>query len=238
MEELERYIPFLIGGLWITLGVTVAGLLVAFFTAFTFGLIRSFAPRPARWVATGIVEFFRGTSALVQLFWAFYVLPFFGLTLPAYLVGIMVLGLNQGSYGSEIVRGSIAAVPKGQLDAARALRMPPVSLVRRVILPQAIPIMIPPFGNMAISMLKFTSLLSAVTVQDLTSRAQTMRTDIGQSALVFGLILAIYFLLSLMISTVTRQIERKVAIRGKVRSQRIKSVTAIGPQTSTDGLAK
>ena len=229
MEELERYLPFMVGGLWVTLGVTIAGLAVAFATAFTFGLIRSYGSRPLRWVATGIVEFFRGTSALVQLFWAFYVLPFFGLTLSPYLVGIAVLGLNQGSYGSEIVRGSIAAVPRGQLDAARALRLPPIARFRRVVLPQAIPIMIPPFGNMAISMLKFTSLLSAVTVQDLTSRAQTARTDVGESALVFGSILIVYFLLSLMIASVTRIIERRVAIQGKYES-RGRTTNALKPK--------
>ncbi|HJQ76309.1 MAG TPA: ectoine/hydroxyectoine ABC transporter permease subunit EhuC [Acidimicrobiia bacterium] len=236
MEGLERYIPFLFGGLWVTLGVSIAGLAVAFVTAFTFGLIRSYAPTPARWAATGFVEFFRGTSALVQLFWAFYVLPFFGLTLAPYLVGILVLGLNQGSYGSEIVRGSIAAVPKGQLDAARALRMPPMARLRRVVLPQALPIMIPPFGNMAISMLKFTSLLSAVTVQDLTSRAQTTRTDIGESALIFGSILLVYFALSLIISSITRLIERRTSIEGKYRSRSTKSVTAAGTRTSTEAV--
>lgn len=236
MEELERYIPFLLEGLWVTLGVFIAGLAVAFATAFTFGLTRSYAPKGVRWLATGIVEFFRGTSALVQLFWAFYVLPFFGLTLPPYLVGILVLGLNQGSYGSEIVRGSIAAVPKGQLDAARALRMPPMSRLRRVVLPQALPIMIPPFGNMAISMLKFTSLLSAVTVQDLTSRAQTTRTDIGESALVFGSILIVYFSLSLILSTITRLIERRVTIEGKYRSRPDKPVTAAGARTASEAV--
>lgn len=236
MEALERYIPFMIEGLWVTLGVFIAGLAVAFATAFTFGLTRSYAPKGVRWLATGIVEFFRGTSALVQLFWAFYVLPFFGLTLPPYLVGILVLGLNQGSYGSEIVRGSIAAVPKGQLDAARALRMPPMSRLRRVVLPQALPIMIPPFGNMAISMLKFTSLLSAVTVQDLTSRAQRTRTDIGESALVFGSILIVYFVLSLILSSITRLIERRVTIEGKYRSRPDKPVTAAGARTAAEAV--
>jgi polar amino acid transport system permease protein len=236
MEALERYIPFMIEGLWVTLGVFIAGLAVAFATAFTFGLTRSYAPKGVRWLATGIVEFFRGTSALVQLFWAFYVLPFFGLTLPPYLVGILVLGLNQGSYGSEIVRGSIAAVPKGQLDAARALRMPSMSRLRRVVLPQALPIMIPPFGNMAISMLKFTSLLSAVTVQDLTSRAQRTRTDIGESALVFGSILLVYFILSLILSSITRLIERRVTIEGKYRSRPDKPVTAAGARTASEAV--
>ncbi len=94
--------------------------------------------------ATVYIEFFRGTSLLVQLFWFYYVLPFFGLTLEAFTAGVVAIGMNFGAYGAEIVRGGILAVPKGQWEGAFALNFTPAKRMRKIIIPQIFPIILPP----------------------------------------------------------------------------------------------
>ena len=163
-----------------------------------------------RWPAGFVIELFRGSSSLVQLFWAFYVLPFFGINLPALVAGVLVLGLNEGSYFSEVVRAGINAVPAGQREAAVTLGFSPGYRFFRIILPQALPVMIPPFGNALVTMLKFTSLVSLVTIQDLSFRADLVATSLGQSASVFGIIIVIYYALALLLGFGAKRLERSV----------------------------
>src|SRR3546814_18625189 len=91
--------------------------------AFLAAIARMYGPRPLRWLAISYIELFRGTSALVQLFWLFFVLPHFGLTLPPLTVAVVALGLNVGAYGAEVVRGALASVPRGQWEATHALHL-------------------------------------------------------------------------------------------------------------------
>src|SRR5262249_12018309 len=158
------FLPFFLGGIPVTLEVTFLAMAVAIPTAVILAIGRKSPLALVRWPAGFVIEFFRGSSALVQLFWAVYVLPLFGLTLPPLLCGVMVLGLNQGSYMSEVVRAGLDAVPKGQREAAVALGLPARYRLFRIILPQALPLMVPPFGNELITMLKFTALVSLVTI--------------------------------------------------------------------------
>jgi polar amino acid transport system permease protein len=158
-----------------------------------------------------VIEFFRGSSALVQLFWAFYVLPFFGVSLSPMVAGVLVLGVNEGSYFSEIVRAGFAAVPRGQREAAITLGLPARYRFFRILLPQALPLMLPPFGNELITMLKFTALVSLVTIQDLSFRASLVGSSLGESGPVFGLTIIIYFLLALLLGGGVRLLERPVA---------------------------
>ena len=95
-------------------------------------------------VATVYIEFFRGTSLLVQLFWFYYVLPFFGISLEAFTAGVVAIGMNFGAYGAEIVRGGILAVPKGQWEGAHALNFSPFKRMKNIIIPQIFPIILPP----------------------------------------------------------------------------------------------
>jgi hypothetical protein len=121
------------------------------------------------------VEVFRGTSTVVQLFWFFYVLPFVGVRISSIACAVVVLGLGFGASGAEIVRGALNAVPRGQLEAA----------VARVILPQAVAMMAPPFANLGIELLKATSVVSLITVSDLTFRAEIIRGSTGATTAVF-----------------------------------------------------
>jgi polar amino acid transport system permease protein len=169
--------------------------------------------RLVRWPAGFVIETFRGTSSLIQLYWAFYVLPFFGIQLSPLVAGVLVLGINEGSYFSEVVRAAFGTVLSGQRDAVISLHLPPRYRFFRIMLPQALPLMIPPFGNSVVGMLKFSSLVSLVTLQDLSFRAGMIRASLGDSGAVYGLTLLIYFLLSLLLIAGVTQLERIVNLR-------------------------
>jgi polar amino acid transport system permease protein len=212
-KSLWNFLPFFLGGIPVTLAVTFLAMAVAVPVAVILALGRKSPHALLRWPAGFIIELFRGSSALVQLFWAFYVLPLFGLTLPPLACGVLVLGLNEGSYMSEVVRAGLDAVPKGQREAAVALGLPARYRLFRIILPQALPLMIPPFGNELITMLKFTALVSLVTIQDLSFRAGLIGDTLGESGPIFGLTIIVYFVLALILGSLVRLLEHAVARR-------------------------
>lgn len=204
------YLPFLIGGIGVTLQITFLAMALAVPVAFllAFGRMSNWAV--LRWPAGFVIETFRGTSAVVQLFWAFYVLPFFGINLSPMTAGILVLGLNEGSYFSEAVRASLKSIAVGQREAATALHLPRLYTFFRVVLPQALPVMIPPFGTSLVLMLKFTALVSLVTIQDLSFRAGLIATSIGTSGTVYSIVLVIYFVMALALAVLVMALERLV----------------------------
>jgi polar amino acid transport system permease protein len=210
MSQILPFLPLLLNGLLITIALTAVGMVVTVVVAFAAGLCRMSRRRWLRWPAGVFIEIFRGTSMLVQLFWLFFALPFFGVQLVPFAAAVLALGLNEGAYGAEIVRGAITALPRGQREGAIALSLTPYQRVRFVILPQAIPAMIPPFGNVFVDLLKNTSLVSLVTVADLTFRAQMVRATTGATAAVFGTILVLYFVVAYMLSLGTDWLERRM----------------------------
>jgi len=139
-------LPELFRGAWVTLQVTGAGIVVAIIAALLAAIMKMYGPFPLRWLAISYIEVFRGTSALVQLFWLFFVLPQFGLVLSPFIAAVLALGLNSGAYGAEVVRGAINAVDQGQWEASRALNLTRMQALRRIILPQAFINMIPRGG--------------------------------------------------------------------------------------------
>jgi polar amino acid transport system permease protein len=207
MQAFAPYLPLLLKGIPVTLGVTFLALAVAVPTAFLLALGKSSRWGAARLAAGFVTEVFRGTSALVQLFWAFYVLPFFGINLSPLVAAVLVFGLNEGSYFSEVVRAGLASVRAGQLEAAVTLHLPQRYRFFRIILPQALPVMIPPFGNSVIGMLKFTSLVSLVTIQDLAYRAGAIRSTVGASGPVYGATLLVYFGLAILLGRAVKVLE-------------------------------
>jgi polar amino acid transport system permease protein len=199
-------------GLLITVLVTVLGTVVAVLTAFAAGLSQLSVHRLLRWPAYVFVEVFRGTSMLVQMFWFFFALPFFGIQLAPMTAAVLAVGLNEGAYAAEIVRGSIASRPAGQNEACIALGMGRALRMRRVLLPQSIPAMLPSFGNVMIDLLKATSLVSLVTVGELTFQAQTVRNTTGETTAVFLTLLLFYFAMSMALSELAKWLERRFAI--------------------------
>lgn len=186
--------------------------------------------RPVRYTARVYVEFFRGTSAIVQLWWFFFALPLlmpsiFDLTLlgptldlflPArfspMMAGILVLGFNMGSYGSEVVRGGIQAVGKGQTEASIALSLTPFQRMRYVIFPQAVLAMLPPYGNLLIELLKGTALVTTITLVEVVREAQILRNNnVAPSVEIYAAVLVIYFAIALCITGLIRLAERYAA---------------------------
>ena len=202
----------IIAGTEVTLVGTLGSGTVALLAAFIAGLARLSPRRAIRLAATLYVEVFRGASTVVLLFWAFYVLPGVGTNLTPLALGIVVLGLNSGAYASEIVRGAVMDVPRGQWEAASALHMSSIRRMWTVVLPQAVPTMIPSFGNVLIDILKGTALFSLITVTDLTFAVNQL-TVIGAAELVpaYTFLLLMYFVLSLPLMALVRLASRTVA---------------------------
>jgi polar amino acid transport system permease protein len=196
----REFLPGLLEGAFVTVEITLAGSVVAVVMALLAGLARMYGPWPIRWLAVTYVEVFRGTSALVQLFWLFFVLPHFGITLPPLAVGIAALGLNVGAYGAEVVRGAVGSVARGQWEATVALNMTRAQALRRIILPQALVAMIPPGGNLFIELLKATALVSLITISDLAFRAQQMNQTTFRTVEIFSIVLVLYLGLASLIT--------------------------------------
>jgi polar amino acid transport system permease protein len=214
----RTFLPGLLQGASITVEITLGGCVLAVVAAVSAALAKMYGPWPLRWLAVVYIEIFRGTSALVQLFWLFFVLPHFGVTLAPLTVAILTLGLNVGAYGAEVVRGAVAAVPRGQWEATLALNMTRAQALRRIVLPQAMVAMIPPWGNLFIELLKATALVSLITISDLAFKAQQMNATTYRTVEIFSIVLVMYFALSLLITIGMQQLER-IAARGLARGR-------------------
>ncbi|CAN7741990.1 ectoine/hydroxyectoine ABC transporter permease subunit EhuD [Ensifer adhaerens] len=169
-----QIMPTLLEGLKITILATVLGAAVAAVVGLVFAILRLSAPKPIARVVGFILEFIRGTPLLVQLYFIFYVLPDIGISLPALVAGVIGLGIHYGTYTAEVYRAGIENVPRGQWEAARATNLTLRQTWLHVILPQAIPPMIPALANYLIAMFKETPLLSAITVLELMNQAKSI----------------------------------------------------------------
>ncbi len=211
MAQWVGYLSMIVDGAWVTVELTVMGCALALVAAFAAGLGRLSRWFVLRAAATAYIEFFRGTSIFVQLFWAYFVLPLFGLPLSPLQAGVLALGLNVGAYGAEVVRGGIQAVPRDQYEASIALNLKPWQRLRYVILPQAFVIMLPTFGNNAIELLKGTAVVSLISLADMTFQAQVVRAQTGNTVIPFATILVLYFILATIITIATRGLERRLS---------------------------
>ena len=196
LQFLSEHGPTLLLGTVTTIKVFICSLALYIIISMIFGLMRLSKNLLVQGLATVYIEFFRGTSLLVQLFWAYYVLPFLGLSLEAFAAGVLTLGMNFGAYGAEVVRAGILAVPKGQWEAAHALNFTPAKRIRRIIIPQIFPIILPPASNLTVELLKATSLVALVTVVDLTFEARQINSITWLSAQCFGTALLIYYIMA------------------------------------------
>jgi polar amino acid transport system permease protein len=208
MMHLAEYAGYISQGLWVTVGVTITGSLVALVVSFAVGVGRLIAPWPIRWLAAFYVEVFRGTSFIVQLFWIYFTLPLVGVTLPAFPVAVMVLGLNVGSFGSEVVRSAILSVPKALIEAAIALNYTKWRRFWSVLVPNALPTMIAPFGNLAVDLLKTSSVVSLISLTEVTFRAQLVRAQTGETLGPFVMLLLVYYVLATIIEWSINPVQR------------------------------
>ena len=198
-SELRIFLPALLKGAVVTVEVSIYSALLFYAAAFLAGIGRLSPVAPIRWLTSVYIEVFRGTSLLVQLFWFFFVLPEFGLTLSPMVAGVIGVGLNFGAYGAEVVRGGITSVPKGQWEACIALNLPNWKRMVRVIFPQAFAIMVPGLGNLTIEMIKATAVVSAVTLVDITYAAVKQNMIHYRTIEIFMVTLLLYYCLSQLV---------------------------------------
>ena len=204
-------------GALITIEVTTGAIVLGCVIGMLIGLGRLDPRRQCLYGAcTAYVAFIRGTPLLVQLFIWFFGLPYFGINLPAFFCGVVGMGMYSGAYVSEIVRGAIQSVARGQLEAARSLGMPDGMAMRHVIVPQALIRMIPPLGNEFIALIKNSSLVSLLTIADLMHEGQKIISVSYRSLEVYLAIALVYFVLTNLTGLALRLTERRLGVGGLV----------------------
>jgi polar amino acid transport system permease protein len=214
VDNLPRIVSVLLEGLPETVIATVGGILLTIVLSFVAGLALLSPSRTLRGISRVYVEAFRGTSEVVQLFWIYFVLPvLIGFQLVPLFAGVLVLGLNHGAYGAEIVRGAVRSVPRAQYEGAIALSLSPAQRMSRVILPQAVVEMLPPLNNLFIQLLKSTAILSLITVAEVTRQGrEVLVPNFGSDiVLIFVAMLLIYLVLAVLITSGMRLAERVAA---------------------------
>jgi polar amino acid transport system permease protein len=205
-------------GALITIEVSAGAIVIGCAVGMLIGLGRLNPKRRLLYgVCTGYVAFVRGTPLLVQLFIWFFGLPYLGVNLPAFFCGVVGMGMYSGAYVSEIVRGSIQSVARGQMDAARSLGMPDRTAMLFVIVPQAVVRMIPPLGNEFIALIKNSSLVSLLTIADLMHEGQKIISVSYRSLEVYIVIALMYFVLTNLTGLALRLTERRLGVGGLVQ---------------------
>lgn len=210
MGSLPDIFSTLVQGLKVTLLVLVLSIICSTIIALVAGLSRVSTNRLVPGVTGFYVEIFRGTSLIVQLFWFSYALPgLFNIHLGSDIwVAVLAISLNYGAYMSEIVRGSIQAVPAGQTEASIALNLSKFQRMRHIIIPQAVRMMLPEYGNYLIQILKATSLVSLIGLTDLLYYGNIYRsTHLSDSPTVYLLLLVMYFVIALPLIAFTKRME-------------------------------
>jgi ectoine/hydroxyectoine ABC transporter permease protein EhuD len=211
------YLPALLKGAATSLALTVCITLISLPLGLLIALAKLGRSRLLRWCASIYIEVIRGTPALLQLFYIYFVLPSFGIRFDPFVAGVIGLSINYSAYLAEVYRAGIAAVPRGQIEAAKALGMSRRKMLRLIVLPQAIRVVIPPLGNYGISLFKDTSLVSIVTVKELIFTGQIVSSTNFQYATVFTIIGVIYLAFSYPSALLVRWLERRMSVGSKVK---------------------
>ncbi|MEV6652372.1 ectoine/hydroxyectoine ABC transporter permease subunit EhuC [Streptomyces sp. NPDC051219] len=197
-------------GIWTTVQLTLYSAALATAVAFAVGVARTGHSRFVRFLAGFYTEVFRGTSALVLMFWLFFVLPsLVGWQLVPMWAAVLALGLSYGAYGAEVVRGALNAVPPAQRESGIALSFTPWQRMRLILLPQAVPEMIPPFCNLLVELLKGTALVSLLGVGDVSFAAYLVRLATQDSAQIYTVTLVIYFAIAFALTRGMKVLERR-----------------------------
>lgn len=207
MKRYVSFLPLLAKGAAMTLQISVLSMALAMLVGLLTALVRLYGPRPFNWMALAFVEVFRGTPLLIQLFLIFYGLPHLGIRLDPYVAAVLGLGLNYGACEAENYRAGILSIPKSQMDASQALGMSRRQSLRHVILPQAIRVVIPPVTNDFIALLKDSSLVSIITMVELTSTYGQLASTYFDYLGIGILTAAVYFLIGLPFVRLSRYFE-------------------------------
>jgi polar amino acid transport system permease protein/polar amino acid transport system substrate-binding protein len=212
LELVVQYWPRLIAGLGLTVQITIISLICAGILGMVFGLLSVSKRKTLRAIALVYVDVVRGTPLLVQAFFIYFGIPqVLGIQSDPVISGVITLSLNAGGYLAEIVRGGIESIGKGQMEAARSLGLPYGMAMRSVILPQAIRTMTPALINQCIITLKDTSLLSVISVTELTQTGRLIIANNFRSFEVWFIVAVMYFVIIMILSKISKRIERKMS---------------------------
>ena len=207
-------LPILLRGLVVTIQATVVGFLVAAILGLILAALKSAGSRLISWPARAISEFLRDTPLLVQLFFLYYVLPEYGILLPAFMTGALALGVQYSAYMSEVYRAGLESVARGQTEAARALDLSPLRTFGIIILPQAIPRIIPALGNYLVSIMKDVPVLSVVSVLEMLRVAQIIGDRSFHYVVPLSMVGILYLMLTLVASAGVRYLDTRLPKQG------------------------
>jgi polar amino acid transport system permease protein len=212
-QDAVNFVPLLLQGARFTVMITVGALVLATVLGMVWALMRVSQIKALMWFSTSLINVVRGIPMIVILFYVYFVLPDMGISLPAVEAAVVGLGLAYSVYLAEVFRSGIEAVDRGQVEAAKAMGMGWTKTMVRVVLPQAIKIVLPSYGNSAISMLKDSSQASVITVAELALQGKLIAVSTFKNATVFNLVTLMYLLMSVPLILLVRHFEKKAAAR-------------------------
>ena len=214
LSRSAEYMPLLFEGMWRTVAVTLLSLCLATLLGLVWALLRTSGVRALAVPTRILVEFVRGIPILVILFYIYFVMPEIGLDLSAFQAGVIGLALTYSCYIGETFRAGIEAVDKGQIEAAKSIGMRRPLMMRRVVLPQAFRIVVPPYANNLVMLLKDSSQVSVISVAELTMQGKMLASSTFDNMTVFTLVALLYLCLTIPLNMVMRRVELRM---GKAR---------------------
>jgi polar amino acid transport system permease protein len=214
------FLPILLKGAVVTIEITVCSFILSTVIGLVLALMRVSANKALSHLAALVINVIRGLPIIVQLFYIYFVLPDLGVQLSAFQAGFIGLGIAYSAYQAENFRAGIQAIDHGQIEAAQSIGMKGGLIMRRVVLPQAFRIALPPYGNTLVMMLKDSSLASTITVAEMTRAGQLIASSTFQNMTVFTLVALLYLALSLPLVYALRLLERRLALKKRTRGKR------------------
>ena len=212
--DIAGWMPDLLRGLVVTVEITALCIAMGIVLGLLLAMARLYGVRPVYWLATVYINFFRGTPILVQLFLVYYGLPSLGIRLEPFVAGVLALGLNTSAYQAEYFRGAIQSLPAGQMLAARSIGMTRLTALRWIVLPQALRLVIPPWSNELILMLKYSSIVFFATVTDLMGAGRIIASETFRYFEVFIVVALMYLAIVLLLSWGLRRLETHLRVPG------------------------
>ena len=209
-RDARDFLPFLLKGVKLTIALTICALLCSLVLGFIWNLMESSSIAPLRWISRFLITITRGIPIIVQLFYVYFVLPDMGIQLNGFSAGVVGLSFAYSVYQAEIFRSGFNSIDRSLIETADSLGMRPSVILRRIKLPLAFRVMLPPLGNTSIMLLKDSSIASTITVVELTGRGQMLAVSTFRNSVVYTLVAVLYLAMSLPLTFVGRYFERRL----------------------------
>ena len=209
LQNAQDFLPILLQGAWVTIQITVLSFLLSSAIGLVLALLKLSPIKALSWAASTVINVIRGLPIIVQLFYIYFVLPEMGIDLTAFQAGVIGLGVAYSAYMGEVFRSGMLAVDPGAIEAAESLGLSRYRILTRVVLPQAVRIVLPPYGNMLIMMLKDSSQASVITVAEISTQSRLIASSTFKNQEVFTLAALLYLALSVPLIVLVGRLEKK-----------------------------